>query len=69
MATKKIKKGLYEHTAPDGSVWTIRNWGYGRGWGSVRWVAASPNHRNVVRRSKSECIHVIDIEYADGGEA
>jgi len=40
---KKISTGnrntYYEYTAPNGDVWTIKNLGYGRGFGGVRWVA------------------------------
>jgi len=75
MNEKKISKGIYEYTAPNGDIWVIENWGYGRGFGGVRWVArtdgvgikygsARKPHslvKQIVRGTKYECIDVIEI--------
>tara|TARA_R110002051_G_scaffold74962_1_gene136642 strand:- start:901 stop:1131 length:231 start_codon:yes stop_codon:yes gene_type:complete len=66
----KVSKGIYEYTAPNGDIWIIKNLGYGRGFGSVRWVARTDGigikyakeqawKKQIVRRTKYECIDVI----------
>lgn len=63
---KKISKGKYELTAPNGDVWILENYGYGRGFGAVRWVAKTTGvgtkfgATQLVRGTRSELVDVIN---------
>ena len=53
----KIEPGFYIFECPNGTEWKLVNLGYGRGWGSVRWMACrltgeTEKHQGHMRTQK-----------------